>query len=184
VPPIIGVYFQKFKTAATSPLCWASQKGVSRCVGRHRKAYLMDEGTGATLHRWSYYAKGGPVSSRVDLQHRSPGHAAQSPSSSIRDRFRFHFAETQLLIVIIAKHNYGYQVHLWSAKNFDCHAAFVGPVMRFGLADGGAAATDLMPLTISNCLRHLLIAASKRSWVCNSFRRPPSVAASPISTNS
>jgi hypothetical protein len=28
-------------------------------------------------------------------------------------------------------------------------------VIRFGLADGGAAATDLTPLTISNCLMHL-----------------------------
>ena len=53
--------FSKIKTAAASPLCWASQKGVSRCVGRHRKAYLMDEGTGTTPHRWSYYTKGDPI---------------------------------------------------------------------------------------------------------------------------
>src|SRR5262249_53902292 len=106
------------------------------------------------------------------------------PSSSTRGRFGFHFAKTHLLVVIMAKHNYGHQAHSWLAKNFECHAAFVGPATRFGISDGGAAATDLTPLTTSNCLRHRLIAASKRSWVSNSFVMPLNDATSPISTNS
>ena len=69
------------------------------------------------------------------------------------------------------------------AKNFS-YAAFEGPVRRFGEVDDGAAVMDLTPLTISNCLRHRLIAASKRSWISNSFVRPSNVAASPSSVNS
>jgi hypothetical protein len=57
--------------------------------------------------------------------------------------------------------------------------------MRFG-GDVGSDVSDMdfIPLTKSNRFRHLEMAASKRSWMSNSFERPSNVDASPASTNS
>src|SRR5262249_5120703 len=95
--------------------------------------------------------------------------------------FCFHF-EKILLLIVLYQDTTLLRV-LIPYRFFECHSVSEGPVMRLA-ADGGAAVTDFTPLTISSCLRHLLIAASKRSWIANSFVRPSNVAAPPISTNS
>jgi hypothetical protein len=68
--------------------------------------------------------------------------------------------------------------------DFRTHPAFRGLSSARISADEEFDASDLIPLTIINCLRHLLIAVSKRSMTSSSFIKPSSVAGSPISTSS
>jgi hypothetical protein len=74
-------------------------------------------------------------------------------------------------------------VGIYAIPSSRSHAAFSGPAICFGDDDSGAAEIDFIPLSISNCLRHLATAESRRSRISSSLSRPSKVAASPISVN-
>src|SRR5262249_27075833 len=58
---MIGVHIQKYKTAAASPLCWASQKGAFDGPGNRGYAALRDAGDGCRGRRSDSSAPGAPM---------------------------------------------------------------------------------------------------------------------------